>query len=171
MSYPHKDGKSHPMFAPLLVAQMNSFVFDFVARQKIHSTNANWYIMEQLPLLSMATFDEKIGSREVGDFVRSEVLRLTYTAIDMEPFARDMGYEGEPFRWEEEDRRHRRARLDALFFHLYGVNRNDADCVLQQFPIVREDDEKEFGRFLTRDLILAYMNAVAAGDLETLVRL
>lgn len=61
------------------------------------------------------------------------------------------------------------ARLDALFFHLYGIDRNDADYILNTFPIVRAEDEGEFGRFLTRDLILAYMNAVAAGDLETQV--
>ena len=80
-----------------------------------------------------------------------------------------MGYEGDPFPWDEEDRRHRMARLDALFFHLYGIDRSDADYILNTFPIVKADDKKEFGRFLTRDLILAYMNAVAAGDLETQV--
>ncbi|MBS1226007.1 MAG: hypothetical protein H6R24_2685, partial [Proteobacteria bacterium] len=104
-----------------------------------------------------------------ADFIRAQVLRLTYTAVDLRPFAADMGYEGEPFVWDEDDRRHRLARLDALFFHLYGLDRNDADYILAQFPIVREQDEKQFGRYLTRDLILAYLNAVAAGDLETVV--
>jgi hypothetical protein len=55
----------------------------------------------------------------------------------MKPFARDMGYEGGPFVWDEEDRRHRIARLDALFFHLYGISRDDAAYILEQFPIVR----------------------------------
>jgi hypothetical protein len=80
-----------------------------------------------------------------------------------------MGYEGPPFVWDEEDRQHRTARLDALFFHLYGISREDADYILNTFPIVREQDEKAHGRFLTRDLVLAYMNAVAAGDLTSLV--
>ena len=85
--------------------------------------------------------------------------------------ARDLGYEGEPFAWDEEDRRHRIARLDALFFRLYGIGREEATYVLEQFPIVRDEDERAHGRFLTRDLVLAYMNAVAAGDLETRVTL
>jgi hypothetical protein len=97
------------------------------------------------------------------------VLRLAYTAVDMKPFARDMDYEGGPFVWDEEDWRHRVARLNALFFHLYGILRDDAAYILEQFPIVRGRDEKAFGRYLTKDLAVAYMNAVAAGDLNSVV--
>lgn len=107
----------------------------------------------------------------MADFVRGEVLRLSYTAHDLEPFARDLGYKGAPFKWDEDDRRHRMARLDALFFQLYGISRDDAAYILDTFPIVREHDEKAFGRYLTKELVLAYMNAVAAGDLATVVRI
>ena len=87
----------------------------------------------------------------------------------MKPFARDLGYNGPPFIWNEEERRHLRARLDALYFHLYGLSRDDAGYVLDTFPIVRKQDEAAFGRYRTRDLILAYMNALAAGDTKTVV--
>ena len=115
-------------------------------------------------------FEEKIGRKKISDFVRSEVLRLSYTAHDLEAFARDVGYDGAPFKWDQDDRRHRRARLDALFFQLYEISRDDAAYILDTFPIVREDDEKSFGRYLTKELILAYMNAIAAGDLSTVVK-
>ena len=115
-------------------------------------------------------FEAKIGKRKIADFIRGEVLHLSYTAHDLAPFARDVGYDGPPFKWDEDDRRHRMARLDALFFQLYGISREDAAYILDTFPIVREQDEKAFDRYLTKDLILAYMNAVAAGDLETTVR-
>ena len=156
-------------FAPLLLANLNALVTDYVARQKVQSTHVNWYILEQIPVIPPHRFEATIGPFKIADFIRSQVLRLSYTAVDMRPFAADLGYEGEPFVWDEDDRRHRLARLDALFFHLYGLDRTDADYILAQFPIVREQDEKEFGRYITRDLILAYMNAVAAGDLETVV--
>ena len=97
------------------------------------------------------------------------MLRLTYTAWDLQPFARDLGYGGPPFVWDEEDRRHRVARLDALFFHLYGISRDDAAYILSTFPIVREQDEKAFGCYRTSDLVLAYLNAVQSGDLDTRV--
>ena len=41
--------------------------------------------------------------------------------------------------------------------------------MLDTFPIVRRQDEAEFGSYRTRDLIIAYMNALAAGDTETVV--
>ena len=97
------------------------------------------------------------------------MLRLTYTAHDLAPFARDLGYAGPPFVWNTEDRRHLRARLDALYFHLYGLPREDAGYILDTFLIVRRDDEAAFGRYRTRDLILAYMNALPAGDTATVV--
>lgn len=92
-----------------------------------------------------------------------------YTAHDMAPLARDLRYDGPPFVWNAEERRHLRARLDALYFHIYGLSREDAGDILDTFPIVRRDDEATFDRYRTRDLILAYMNALTAGDTETLV--
>ena len=91
------------------------------------------------------------------------------TDYDMAPFTRDLGYHGPPFVWNQEERRHLRACLDALYFHLYGLSREEASYVLDTFPIVRREDEAAFGRYRTRDLILAYMNALAAGDTETVV--
>ena len=35
----------------------------------------------------------------------------------------------------------------------------------------RRQDDTQFGRYRTRDLILAYMNALSAGDVETVVAL
>ena len=155
--------------ASLVVANLDSFSFDFVTRQKLHGTNLSWYLLEQLPVIAPEDYDRQFGNTTARDLVRDHVLRLTYTANDMEPFARDLGYQGPPFIWNEEERRHLRARLDALYFHLYGLSRDDADYVLSTFPIVRAQDEKEFGAYRTRDLILAYMNALAAGDTDTIV--
>ena len=104
-----------------------------------------------------------------AELVRDHVLRLTYTSHDMAPFAQALGYDGGPFVWDVEARRHLRARLDALYFHLYGLSREDADYVLGTFPIVRRQDEAEFDRYRTRELVLAYMNALGAGDVEMVV--
>ncbi len=158
-------------FAPMLLANLNSFVFDFVTRQKVHGQTLNWYIVEQLSVLPEDAYAQKFGKRDAASIVREEVLKLTYTAHDMKPFARDMGYEGTPFIWDEEERRHGRARLDALFFLLYGIDRDDAAYILETFPIVREQDERAFRRYLTKELTLAYMSAFEAGDTESRISL
>ena len=150
-----------------VLANFNCFAFDFVVRQKVQGTHVSWYIVEQLPVIAPEDYDRRFGDSTARELVRDHVLRLTYTAHDMAPFARDLGYDGAPFTWDEEERRHLRARLDALYFHLYGLDREDAGYVLDTFPIVRRQDEKESGSYRTREMVLAYMNALAAGDTET----
>ena len=152
-----------------LMANLNAMCVDFVVRQKAQGTHLNWYIVEQLPVIAPADYDRSFGPTTARDLVRDHVLRLTYTAHDMAPFARDLGYNGPPFIWDAEERRHLRARLDALYFHLYGLTRDAAEYVLDTFPIVRREDEAAFGKYRTRDMTLAYMNALAAGDAETRV--
>ena len=153
----------------MIVANLNATPFDFVSRQKVPGNNFTLYLLEQLPVIAPEDYDRRFGDMTARDLVRDHVLRLTYTAHDMAPFARDLGYDGPPFTWDEKERRHLRARLDALYFQLYGLDRDDADYVLSTFPIVRREDEAAFGSYRTRDLVLAYMNALDAGDTETVV--
>ena len=154
-----------------MVACRQSQCDGFRLRGSTESTGQtlNLFIVEQLPLITPADYDRPFGAATARDLVRDHVLRLTYTAHAMAPFARDLGHDGPPFPWDEEERRHLRARLDALYFHLYGLTRADAAYVLDTFPIVRREDEAAFGRYRTRELILAYMNALAAEDVETRV--
>ena len=151
----------------LLAANLNAMVFDFVTRQKIQGQTLNLFIVEQLPVIPDEAYDRPFGMRTARATVRDHVLRLTYTAHDMAPFARDLGFDGPPFIWNEEERRHLRARLDALYFHLYGISREDAAYILDTFPIIRRQDMKEFKKYRTKEMVLAYMNALAAGDTET----
>ena len=148
----------------LLAANLNAMAFDFATRQKIQGQTLNLFILEQLPVVAPDDYNRRFGDKTAREIVRQHVLELTYTAHDMEPFARDLGYEGPPFVWNDEDRRHLRARLDALYFHLYGLSRKDAAYVLDTFPIVRREDEKRFGKYRTKEMVLAYMNALSAGD-------
>ncbi len=152
-----------------VLANLNCFCFDYVARTKVQGTHIKLYIVEQLPVIAPVDYERLFGKMSARELVRDHVLRLTYTAHDTTPFARDLHYDGPPFVWNEEERRHLRARLDALYFHLYGLTREDAAYVLDTFPIVRQKDEVRFGAYRTRNLILAYMNALAAGDTKTVV--
>ena len=158
--------ESIPTSHVCLVANLNSLPFDYVIRQKLQGTTLNWYIVEQLPVIAPADYDRTFGATTARALVRHHVLRLTYTAHDMAPFARDLGYDGPPFIWNEKERRHLRARLDALYFHLYGLSKEDAAYILDTFPIVRRHDKAAFGTYRTKDMVLAYYNALAAGDTD-----
>ena len=157
--------------AAFLTANLSSLALDFVAKCKVQSTNLNWFIVEQLPVITPADYDRKFGETTTGELVREHVLRLTYTAHDLAPFARDLGYDGEPFEWNPEERRQLRARLDALYFHLYGLDEEDTAYILDQFPVLEKNERKEHSRYQTKELVLAYHRALAAGDTTNTITL
>jgi hypothetical protein len=142
---------------------LSSFVLDYVVRLKMGGTNLNFYIIRQLPVLTPDMFAPKaFGTRQiVSEWILSRVLELTYTAWDLEPFARDVGYQGTPFRWDSERRFQLRCELDAAFFHLYGLSRSDVDYIMETFPIVRKNDEKAYGEYRTKRVILETYDALA----------
>ncbi|MBM3548929.1 MAG: hypothetical protein FJX54_18455 [Alphaproteobacteria bacterium] len=156
----------------LFCANLNSLILDFVARTKILSNHASWYIVEQLPVVPPETYGTvKFGSKSAGEIICPIVLELTYTAHDIAKFASDMGHvDGgglvkAPFVWDDERRLGLRAKLDAIYFHLYGItDRNDVRYIFSTFPVVEREETEAFGRYRSRDLCLAYMSALAAGD-------
>ena len=133
-------------------------------------------LSEQLPVITSRRLCTNLRERSAADIVKDHVLRLTYTAHDMAPFARDMGYVDKdgtvkpPIIWNEAERRHLRARLDALYFILYGVtDEDDIRYILSTFPIVERKDRDAFdGVYLTRELVLWYKRALEAGDPDAL---
>ena len=162
----------HARHSAQLVANLNALPFDYVARQKIQGQHLNWYIVEQLPVVPCEQYDAVcFGAMSSAEIVSETVLELTYTAHDMAPFARDMGHVNEqgrvlpPFIWDEGRRLRLRAKLDAVYFHLYGVtDRDDVRYVYSTFPIVERHETETYGNYRSRELCLAWMNALAAGD-------
>ena len=173
------DGRLSAQEAAAFLANFNATIFDFVARQKIQGQHLNWYIVEQLPVVPLANYAAKrFGKKSVADIVREAVLELTYTAHDMAPFARDMGFVDKagqvkpPFKWDEARRVMLRAKLDAIYFHLYGItDRDDVRYIYSTFPIIERDETAAHGRYLSRDLCLAWMSALAAGNPDAEIKL
>ena len=153
-----------PRLVASLYANLCAFPLDYTARQKVGGTSLKYFTMRQLPVLSPMEY-EKISpwtdATTHCDWLLPRVLELTYTAWDLEPFAHDVGYDGPPFRWDPERRFLLRCELDAAFFHLYGLTRDDTDYVMDTFPIVRKHDEKAHGEYRTKRVILEIYDAMA----------
>lgn len=111
-------------------------------------------------MLIESNYTQIFRDNSAAELIKKEVLRLTYTSADMKPFANDMGYLGIPYLWDEEERRHSRARLDALYFILYGLEQNDAEYIFNTFPIIKKQDKNVFSYYKTKQLILSYMAAL-----------
>jgi hypothetical protein len=154
-----------------LLANLNSFALDYVARQKVSGTHLAFYVMEQLPVVPPTAYDEPCPwflAESLKHWVQERVVELVYTAWDVEPFARDHGYEGPPFPWDPERRALLRAELDAAFFHAYGLGADDIAYVMETFWVVRDRDEEAYGEYRTKRLILeifhAFAEAIATGQ-------
>lgn len=112
-----------PQDIACLCGNLNSFVLDYCSRLKISSRNFNFFVVKQLPVYGHLIYSEVcqwgIAPQTLRDWLLPRVLELTYSAWDLEPFARNCGWSGPPFRWDEERRFLLRCELDAVFFHLY----------------------------------------------------
>jgi hypothetical protein len=147
---------------PCLLANCNNLVFDFLVRQKMGGTHLTFTVIRQLPVLSPETY-----TQADIDFIAPRVLELVYTTHDMQPFAQDMGYNGEPFLWNGDRRAHLRAELDAYYAHLYGLTRDElryildpadvygADFPSETFRVLKNNETKQFGEYRTQRLVLA----------------
>ncbi|MEU9168874.1 DNA methyltransferase [Streptomyces sp. NPDC048420] len=145
--------------APLLSAVFSSMACDYAVRQKIGGTHLTFGYVHQLPVPTPDTLAPH------ASFITPRLLELTYTSYDMAPFARDFGDTGAPYRWDPDRRVIIRAELDALFFHLYGITRDDTTYILDTFNITRDKDIKTHGEYRTKNLILAEYDRMAAAGL------
>ncbi len=160
-----------PRLIACLLANLNSLVFDVVARQKIAGLHMNFFLVEQIPALRPDSYTEFDS-----DFIAPRVLELVYTACDLRPFADDLGYKGEPFRWNEGRRALIRAELDGYLAHLYGLTRDELRYILdpkdvfgedfpsETFRVLKEKEVTEFGEYRTRRLVLAAYDELANSE-------
>jgi hypothetical protein len=149
---------------PCLYASLCCFCLDYAARQKVGGTNLTYFILKQLPVLPPMAFEGNAAwesGKVLRDWMALRVLELTYTAWDLEPFARDVGFEGPPFRWDSARRYLLRGELDAAFFHVYGLSRDDTSYIMDTFPIVRKSDQKAHREYRTKRVILEIYDAMA----------
>ncbi|HEX5541577.1 MAG TPA: hypothetical protein VFX60_08435 [Micromonospora sp.] len=96
----------------------------------------------------------------MATWITARVLELTYTAHDLAPYARDLDDHGPPFVWEPGRRELIRAELDAAYFQLYGLVRDDVEYVLDTFAVLREREERAHGEYRTKRLVLDWYDAM-----------
>ena len=72
----------------------------------------------------------------------------------MRPLAAAAGFEPGVWKWKELERAQLRAELDAAYFHLYQLSREDVQYILGTFQGIVDEDAKADGTGLTRQLVL-----------------
>ena len=163
----------------LMVANMNSIPFDWAARLSVGGSNMNFFIVKQLPVLPPESYLESVNPwSEIKwvELVVPRVLELTYTAHELEGFARDLGYDGPPFPWDDEHRHRLRCELDAIFAHMYRLDRSDLEWILDapppssSFPSLKGNEINRFGEYRTKRYVLHAFDQITLGKPPDLTR-
>jgi hypothetical protein len=147
----------NPRLAACLLGNLNSFVLDFVARQKVGGIHLNFFIVEQLPVLPPDRYAARCAwdkRQTLEKWISDRVLKLTCTAEDMLPLARAAGFEARVRKWDPSERAELMAQLDAAYFLLYGVSRHEAEYILSTFQGASRPDESTVELFRTDVSIL-----------------
>lgn len=151
-----------------LLANLNSFAYDFVARQKVGGLHLNFFIVEQLPTLPPDAYGDKCpwqGKQTLEAWISERVLKLTCTADDMAPLAKACGFDPPVRKWKPAERVELRAELDAAYFILYGLEREEVVYILNTFQGTRSRDNGQ-GELIAADVDAAEVSAAGERILE-----
>jgi hypothetical protein len=151
----YTDGNSFSLWQQLKTGR-NSFpetscvpfvllALDFTARQKVGAVTLNFFIVEQFPVFSPDHYAERCPwkkSQTLEKWISDRVLKLTCTANDMKPLAESAGFSPPVHKWKPDERDELMAELDAAYFLMYGIEREDVEYVLSTFQGMKDDGER-----------------------------
>jgi len=98
-----------------------------------------------------------------------------HCCLHLKPWAKDLGYDGLPFRFDPERRALMRAELDTFYAHLYGLNRDELRYILDpanvmglDYPsetcrVLKTNEIRQFGEYRTQRLVLEAWDRLFGG--------
>ncbi|NCR89202.1 MAG: ATP-binding protein [Microcystis aeruginosa G11-01] len=124
-----QDNQSFKIF---IVAVLNSFLIDWMLRQKV-SQNLNFFYIYQLPIPRL-----KEGDRYFEEIVE-KASKLICVSEEFDELAKEVGIGSHKNGVTEETERAKiRAKLDAIVAHLYELNEIEFQHILSTFPLASE---------------------------------
>jgi hypothetical protein len=145
-----------------LLGNLNAFVYDYICRQKIGGVNLSYFIIEQIPTFHPDFYKQKCPwdkKQTLEKWISDRVLKLSCTSNDMVPLAKAAGLKPPVHKWDPAERLDLMSELDAAFFLLYGIERNDVEYILSTFAGVRKNRESILDASSTFDLILKHYDS------------
>ena len=145
----------------IILSTLNSVVVDYTIRNKLSQPSIPQGTIYQLPVLPPSFYTAVDLA-----FIIPRVLELSYTSYSVAPFARDLGYDGPPFKWDEDRRAQLRAELDAFYARAYGLTRDELRYILdpaavkgpdypsETFSVLKTNEIRRFGEYRTARLVL-----------------
>jgi hypothetical protein len=144
----------------ILATVLSSLAVDYCVRQK---TNAmSYFVLEQAAVLDRCMFAENLDWLGVtaSNWIIPRALELFYTNFELSALGEELGRDHPPFVWNAERRSLIQAEIDAAILHLYGLDRRQADWILDSFTVLRKYEERDYGEFRTKRLVMTAYDAM-----------
>lgn len=130
--YEQNNFRENEGFKFFIVTILNSFLIDWMLRQKV-SQNLNFFYIYQLPIPRL-----KEGDKYFQEIVENAA-KLICTTEEFEQLAKEVGIGSHKNGvTEEAERMAIRAKLDAIVAHLYELTLTEFQHILTTFPLVPE---------------------------------
>jgi hypothetical protein len=101
---------------PVRLSTLSSLVVDYAARGSA-SSGMSLFVVKQLPL-GIDPVQLLPWGDALNDFAAPRVVEFTYTALDLQGWADDIGYSGRPVQWDDTRRELLRAEFDVALFQV-----------------------------------------------------
>lgn len=140
---------------------LSTLVVDYAARQK--SNRMTFFIVEQLPMISRTMLKETqfwLGE-QCGHWINKRAIELFYTNWELKDLGDSVGFTTPPYKWHPFRRAALQAEIDAATFHLYGLDKKQAEWILDSFTVLRKYEERDHDEFRTKRLVLTAYDAMA----------
>lgn len=130
---PSADGAPDNVQLLALAAAFDSFVFDWMIRQKI-TNHLNMFYVYQMPCPRLTSKDGAFAP------IVERAARLICTTLEFDDLAREVGLKShKQGATDPAERARLRAELDGLIAHLYGLTEEEFAYILTTFPLVAPD--------------------------------
>ena len=158
----------------LILSNLNSLMLDWVARLIVGGTNLSYFLLKQFPVFPPSAYMRQscFSGLLYLDLILPRVLQLVYTSNELKPFARELGYTGPPYRWDEERRLILKCELDAIYALMYGLDKKELEWVIDadhpsvSFPILKHHELERYGELRTKKLILQAFDLFVSSEGE-----
>jgi hypothetical protein len=149
----------------LWLACANTFIVDFIVRKKI-ALHLKYSMLDTVPFPRLPPGADEALARVLVPLAA----RLTCTGAEMIDYWNRLARDGWvpstqdgtiPGELTEDRRAELRASIDAIVARdIYGLERSELEFVLGTFPTARKYEERDFGEFRSRRLVLEAYDAV-----------
>ncbi len=161
----------------VMLAWFNSLLVEYVLRQRMQGVSLTWHLLKQMPTPSKERVQNEClwsHGESLEVWISLRVAELSVTAWPLVEFAQELGLAPLPFRYAPERRTLLQAELDAAWFQITRLNRDQVEFVLDYLEKVRASDMRACGEYRTKRLVLeAYDRmgeAIATGGMyETML--